>query len=569
MHGRVKSEQKELTEEEKQCIIRAKQLFDECVKSINEDQKKGIFSEKTLELTEKVLKINSEGATMWNFRKSYILSEQNNIQLIDNILNKELTFTESLFKNDPKSYNLWSNRVWLLEFIVNFKEADEILVKVEGDYLKDISNFESLDYIQSFKESLIKYKNIKLKLLINELELCNKLFEIDDRNFHCWKHRLFVLCCLRYVSVTLSWDNFPREMQSQELYFLNRMIETNFSNYSAWHHRVLLAFGYQFDNLEDFEREVQLVHTAIYTEPNDQSIWQYYFWLIGDFLPKLLFRNEPFEVNPSFYIKDLQVKIPENIDKNEKIEILFKFSLVCLINNCNSSLFIESENGSKITLEKGNWEPVYQDYASTYGFFNSKLPLNFDMERKKRTSVWRYSFSLKENCENEIKSIINSLSSSPSIFLTVSAAHSDTVYTNTPTWNLNYKEFNNETFSFIGISPVLKLDEYKSYSFNVRISGEIITCRYYLHSESSEYQIKKLLEILQNEFDLLKCIQELEPACKYPIIALKFINDIYHLCSQSESVENERMKVDPEMIKQLPSIDPLRRLYYSEKFNIV
>ncbi|OII75186.1 Rab alpha subunit isoform A [Cryptosporidium ubiquitum] len=568
MHGRVKSEQKELTEEEKQYIIRAKQLFDECVELINEDKKKGIFSTKTLELTEKILTINSEVATMWNFRKGYIVSEQNNIEIIDDILNKELAFTESLFKNDPKSYNLWSNRAWLLEFIVNFKEADQILLKVMEDYLKNISNFESLNYIQSFKESLAKYNNFKLKLLINELELCNKLFEIDDRNFHCWRHRSFVLCCLRYVSATLSWNNFLQEMQSQELDFLNRMIETNFSNYSAWHHRILLAFGHKFNSLEDFKREAELVYTAIYTEPNDQSIWQYYFWLIGDFLPKILFRDEQLEVNPSFYIKDLQVKFPDNIDKDDKIEILFKFSLACLINSCNSSLSIESENGSKVTLEKGSWEPLYEDYATTFGFFNSKLPSDFDVERKKRTPLWRYSLSLKENFGNEIKSIANSLSNSPSFFLVVSAAHSDTVYANTPTWNLNDQEFNNEAFSSLRINPTLELDVYKSYSFYSRANGSNSTCKYYFHSDSSKSQLKELLEILQNEFDFLKNIQELEPKCKYPIIALKFVNDIYHLCSPQELVENEKIRVDPEMIKLLPSIDPLRRLYYNEKFNI-
>ncbi|KAH8582366.1 Rab geranylgeranyltransferase [Cryptosporidium sp. chipmunk genotype I] len=566
MHGRVKSEQKELTEEEKQYIVRAKQLFDECIELINQDQEKTTFSEKTLELTEKILKINSEVATMWNFRKSYILSEQNNIQLIDNILNKELALTESLFKNDPKSYNLWSNRAWLLEFIVNFKDADKIFLEVEEDYLKNISNFGSLNYIQSFKDSLAKHINIKLKLLVNELELCNKLFEIDDRNFHCWRHRSFVLCCLRYVSVAISWDTFLQEMQLQELEFLNRMIETNFSNYSAWHHRILLAFGHQFNSLKDFRREAEFVHTAIYTEPNDQSIWQYYFWLMGDFLPKILFNSEQFKVSPSFYIKDLQIELPEN--KDDKIEVHIKFSLPCLISDSDSNLSIESENGSKTTLEKGSWEPVYEDYASIYGFFNSKLPSDFDNKRKKRTAIWKYSLSLKESSQDEIRSITNLLSNSPSILLLVSAAHSDTTYTNTPSWNLNDKEYNNETFSSLKISPKLILDEYKSYSFNIRVNDSTVTCKYCFQSEFSKSQVREWLDILQSEFDLLKSIQQLEPECKYPIIALKFVNDIYHLCSPPEPVENEKMRMDPEMIKLLPSIDPLRKLYYNEKFNV-
>ncbi|POM82576.1 Protein prenyltransferase alpha subunit repeat family protein [Cryptosporidium meleagridis] len=566
MHGRVKSEQKELTEEEKQYIARAKQLFDECIELINQDQKKSTFSVKTLELTEKILKINTEVLTMWNFRKSYIVSEQSNSQLIDNILNNELILTESLFKNDPKSYNLWSNRAWLLEFIVNLKDADKILLKVEEDYLKNISNFDNLNYIQPFKKSLAKYSNIRLKLLINELELCNRLFEVDDRNFHCWRHRSFVLCCLRYVSVDISWDTFLEEMQLQELEFLNTMIETNFSNYSAWHNRTLLAFGHQFNSIQDFNRESEFIHTAIYTEPNDQSIWQYYFWLMGDFLPKILFKNEQFEVNPSFHIKDLQVKFPEN--KDDQIRIHIKFSLPCLIDGSVSSLSIESEDGSKITLDKGTWEPIYEDYASIYGFFNSKLNSDFDNKRKKRSVTWSYSLSLKENSQDEIRLITNLLNHSPSIFLMVSAACSDTIYTNTPNWNLNDPEYKNETFSSLRISPKLILDEYKFYSFNTRTNDNIVTCKYYFQSESSKTQLNEWIKILQSEFELLKSIQEIEPECKYPIIALKFVNDIYHLCSTPDIAKDEKIKVDPELIKLLPTIDPVRKLYYSEKFNI-
>lgn len=565
MHGKVKSEQKELTEEEKQYIIKAKQLFDECIKLINEDQKGGVFSERTLDLTEKVLKINPEVATLWNFRKSYIMFEKNNKELVDQLLNKELELTESLFKNDPKSYSLWSNRAWLLEFIVNFKDADQILVQVEREYLKTLSSFEDLSYTSSFKESLSKHTSVKLKLLVNELELCNKLLKVDDRNFHCWRHRSFVLCCLRYVSITSSWDSFIQEMQSQELDFLDRMIENNFSNYSAWHHRILLANGFRFDSLDDFKRESELVHTAIYTEPKDQSIWQYYFWLIGEFLPSLVFKNGPFEVNLSFYVKDFQVKLPESTGQNDQIELLFKFSLACLIGSTDSGLSVEAKDGYRFTFEKGSWEPIYEDYASKYGFVNSRLPTSFDSQRKKRTTDWKYSLSTGEISAEELKSISDILGSSPSVFLLVSAVHSDTFYSKAPTWSLDDPEYYNETFSSLRISPMLSLEEYKPYSFVVCSKDNQTTCRYHFESES---QLKVFTEILQDEFELLKSLQELEPECKYPIIALKFVNDIYHLCSPPEQGDCEKMKMDLEILKQLPSLDPLRRFYYSEKFNI-
>lgn len=87
-----------------------------------------------------------------------------------------------------------------------------------------------------------------------------------------------------------------------ELVYTKRKIEANFSNFSAWHQRSkvlssLWAAG-QLDKLKSIEEgqciimcdvgfhahscsEFDLVRNAMYTDPNDQSVWIYHRWLIG------------------------------------------------------------------------------------------------------------------------------------------------------------------------------------------------------------------------------------------------------------------------------------------------
>lgn len=53
-----------------------------------------------------------------------------------------------------------------------------------------------------------------------ELDLCNQLLELDERNFHCWNYRRYVA---RVADVS----------QEKELTFSMHKIEHNFSNYSV------------------------------------------------------------------------------------------------------------------------------------------------------------------------------------------------------------------------------------------------------------------------------------------------------------------------------------------------
>ncbi|TNN29650.1 Geranylgeranyl transferase type-2 subunit alpha [Liparis tanakae] len=90
----------------------------------------------------------------------------------------------------------------------------------------------------------------------------------------------------------------------QELAFTDRLIGSNFSNYSSWHYRsTLLPLLHPQPEAEpprassppppspqsrshrvceeQLLKEYELVQNAFFTDPNDQSAWFYYRWLLG------------------------------------------------------------------------------------------------------------------------------------------------------------------------------------------------------------------------------------------------------------------------------------------------
>ncbi|DBA04898.1 TPA: hypothetical protein N0F65_006900 [Lagenidium giganteum] len=246
MHGRVKSAERE-KEEKKSDDDRREELtkvrmYHEVVGKVLALKKERVLAAHVLPLTSHLLLLNPEFHIIWGYRRETVdaLIEQagDKEHELQNLGKTELKLTFDALQRNPKSYCAWFHRQWIVNRGV-------------GDLHKEIA-------------------------------LCNKLLELDERNFHCWNYR-------RHVSKRAGVT------QEQEFEFSTVKIAQNFSNYSvggvglfslALHHRsITLPTPLTADVLF---QEIELVQQAVFTEPDDQSAWFYYRWLLTSMMDLMM-----------------------------------------------------------------------------------------------------------------------------------------------------------------------------------------------------------------------------------------------------------------------------------------
>ncbi|CAL5354741.1 unnamed protein product [Camellia sinensis] len=110
--------------------------------------------------------------------------------------------------------------------------------------------------------------------LDQELQLLGVFLKKDSRNFHAWNYQRFVA-------------PLKNRSDEEELHFTTDLINENFSHYSSWHNRsVILSHLLEkraqgsFSKEKVLTEEYDLVHQALFTNPNDQSGWFYHLWLL-------------------------------------------------------------------------------------------------------------------------------------------------------------------------------------------------------------------------------------------------------------------------------------------------
>jgi len=259
-HGNKKKENtKILTEEE---LIKSEQQLNKIKiiqKEILERKEKPDLDEKNLELLIKVAAIMPDFYTLWNYRKKIILDLKTKKphEEFYKFLQNEINQTSYFQKTNPKSYVLWNHRIWCLEKVCEIE-------KVLGIQLE-------------------------ASLLTAEINNCNFFLERDDRNFHVWNHRLTIFNLIR--------ENFKEkfgDFLKKELNFTITMIKKNCSNFSAWHYRSKLIPLYFMmnkikwnseDALNYLLTDLELIINAVFTDPKDQSPWNYHLWIVNNVTP--------------------------------------------------------------------------------------------------------------------------------------------------------------------------------------------------------------------------------------------------------------------------------------------
>lgn len=169
---------------------------------------------------------------------------------------QEMKMLVVLAMKDPKCYQLWFHRKWILKR----------LFEIERQLGKDGA--------------------ITRQFFEGDLQICDKFLAKDERNFHAWNYRSFLV---RFLLENFEQDTL--KILERELNFLRSKLETNFSNYSAIHfltkylvlkeQRLLQEKG-QTVRLEDvrlpvnlLKSELQFLIQGLYIVPFEQSLWIY------------------------------------------------------------------------------------------------------------------------------------------------------------------------------------------------------------------------------------------------------------------------------------------------------
>ncbi|CAM9597079.1 unnamed protein product [Discosporangium mesarthrocarpum] len=256
MHGRKKSDLPQ-TKEEKDAVKAKISNYEKVIGAVIHKRNSDQVDSELKGLVGKVLRLQPDYYSMWNYRRETILEEVrsqcyaslgvslklkmlgdgeglSNPEAVGAVYKEELRLTVDCFKRSPKSYPAWHHRKWALGRWMVLPEGRE--------------------------------------MLNGELDLCKQFLELDGRNFHCWAYRMWVAreTGLRATS---------------EFEFTTEKIMQNFSNYSAFHYRSKLLLRMVLeegrDRWELLDEELDITHQAMFTEPADQSVWWYHHFLLS------------------------------------------------------------------------------------------------------------------------------------------------------------------------------------------------------------------------------------------------------------------------------------------------
>ncbi|KAF7316368.1 hypothetical protein MIND_00155600 [Mycena indigotica] len=179
----------------------------------------GEKSERVLQLTEHVIRLNPAHYSAWQYRYETVVA-------LDWPLDVEMTLMDELADKFLKTYQVWHHR--------------RLLIMCIG-----------------------------LSAAGRELGYIKQILAQDEKNYHTWSHRQWLLAFFN-----------DEGLWAGELDFIDTMVNRDLRNNSAWHHRFFVVFqsGVR-EGEEDRERivrrELVYVKQHISLAPNNASAWNY------------------------------------------------------------------------------------------------------------------------------------------------------------------------------------------------------------------------------------------------------------------------------------------------------
>jgi geranylgeranyl transferase type-2 subunit alpha len=215
------------------------------------------------------------------------------------LVKEDLHFLIPLIKQYPKCYWIWNHRSWLLATATTHLPTPTALALWQGELLLD-----------------------------------SKMLALDSRNFHAWDYRRTIVAALERLR--------NKSLVEEEFAYTTKMIQSNLSNFSAWHNRSQLIprvlderEASAESRKELFDAEFELITTALYTDPYDQSLWSYHQYLMstldatapgnaGDFARKTAFLEPVTDAERKAYLEQELESIKEMLDGAEDCKYIYQ-----------------------------------------------------------------------------------------------------------------------------------------------------------------------------------------------------------------------------------------------------
>ncbi|KAJ7104504.1 hypothetical protein B0H15DRAFT_28517 [Mycena belliarum] len=192
--------------------------------------KAGEQSQRVLALTEHVIRLNPAHYSAWQLRYETLVALQAPLDV-------ELKLMDELADKFLKTYQVWHHR--------------RLLLLLRGGGGGDTNAPPPVDAAEA------------------ELMFVEGILRQDEKNYHTWAHRQWVLA---FVNDDILWGG--------ELDFVDTMLNRDLRNNSAWHHRFFVVFASGVREGEaDRERvvrgELVYVKQHLSLAPNNASAWNY------------------------------------------------------------------------------------------------------------------------------------------------------------------------------------------------------------------------------------------------------------------------------------------------------
>ena len=156
----------------------------------------------TMDLVEKALLVNPDPSHLWNHRRELVQQCMDEQEPCDKskVLQHELTLTQSAIQRNPKAYGAWFHRKWTIRQLLLLLLLDCSSNNSSSSTSTATGTAEKASEQQSSPTTMIP-------LLNGEIALTAKLLSSDERNFHCWNYR-------RYVVDALATSSYIQLLQS-------------------------------------------------------------------------------------------------------------------------------------------------------------------------------------------------------------------------------------------------------------------------------------------------------------------------------------------------------------------